>query len=1174
MNAIARLAVVLLTSAVAATAVAQEMITANDAQIIPPAPSTAIFKRYMGAQPSLATGSVNVDVPIYTIECHGLSIPLSMRYNTSGIKVFDDSYPCGYGWALLPGLRVMRTILGRPDELFEYKGDLPNLGDDYTTTQRCMTMRELAAGRGDSNKYDSEHDIFTVCLIDGSHSFIMEKDGDNGCRFVGSGCSELKITADKDLHEIIATDAHGIRYIFGGSCEVTDMSYVTAWMLKCIELTNGEKIDFEWYDETHNPSIGVLVPDRYVDNLEPNTRQVSNGQNLTPPLAGNVEYLSPYKLFRHLKKISFPGGVVEMEYGGGLKTITVRHGSKTVKTVSLTYESGGYGYTRLLSRISVSDEGDYTFDYNSQKFDNPYAQDYWGYYNGSANAASLSPRLRRKFYKTAGYIEMGYADRSVDTAMMKANILTAVRYPTGGFTRYEYEPHRFNDPHVFFDASIHPDDNKPLTEGGGLRVVRIIDGGNDATTPVVRRYVYGPDENGLAECRSTPIAETFVSRHSVLEFDISTGVLPPPILDYDIVSISNSSNYQQSDLNGNNIWYKEVAEYIDGDGRYGKTVYCFDEMVTPNDLRTDDYGNAVPLALNKVFSPEIQKVSEAVYAMDGNTLKPVQTNSWTYALINTLPKAYSTKIVRQYYSTHDNPDAPDFGEEGYILVDVDTKAPSFPIRPFPLDYGDKDMYGAWRYSINFDKSILTSKNTTFYSDNGTRKVSTKYEYLEDSGIPRKVTTLVNGETMETLELYYPHSAAGAEDDMSEYSSQSPLFAAMVSDNILAVPVFTRLTRGNSEMSAQNILKYYGKRLYLPEKISARRGAGPFSVLGAYDYDAYGNLASRTSPDGVSETFLWAYYGRYPVAHVQGLDYGEVKSLAGESADLYMWPYGDYTAMTGLRNSLSNQGLLSAFEYRESVGLSAATDPAGFRSYYEYDSMNRLASVSVSGRTHTDEAAYAMSGRAFGVAVSADKTVYKAGETVGLTCSAENGSQRLSYKWRIIDDKGRPVALRTPTSATVRQALDAYGELMASCKVTDELKGISETDSVKFMVEPQSIEFSNIAATEESVSADIYCAHALKATFRVMRGVEPNQYRLLVDGTDYTESVSATEQFSVDFAAGTHSVQLEFTDGEAVGDVIMYILKVEGSYGETCAHEPIMISRDKPVRAQETDQVEM
>lgn len=27
---------------------AQEMIVANDAQIIPPAPSTAVFKRYMG----------------------------------------------------------------------------------------------------------------------------------------------------------------------------------------------------------------------------------------------------------------------------------------------------------------------------------------------------------------------------------------------------------------------------------------------------------------------------------------------------------------------------------------------------------------------------------------------------------------------------------------------------------------------------------------------------------------------------------------------------------------------------------------------------------------------------------------------------------------------------------------------------------------------------------------------------------------------------------------------------------------------------------------------------------------------------------------------------------------------------------------------------------------------
>jgi len=43
-----------------------------------------------------------------------------------------------------------------------------------------------------------------------------------------------------------------------------------------------------------------------------------------------------------------------------------------------------------------------------------------------------------------------------------------------------------------------------------------------------------------------------------------------------------------------------------------------------------------------------------------------------------------------------------------------------------------------------------------------------------------------------------------------------------------------------------------------------------------------------------------------------------------------------------------------------------------------------------------------------------------------------------------------------------------------------------------------------------------------------------------------------------------------TDDEAVGDVILYILKVEVTHGETCNHEPIVISRLNRMGADEND----
>ena len=92
----------------------------------------------------------------------------------------------------------------------------------------------------------------------------------------------------------------------------------------------------------------------------------------------------------------------------------------------------------------------------------------------------------------------------------------------------------------------------------------------------------------------------------------------------------------------------------------------------------------VMIGFYKAFSPEILKVSETVYSVEGGKETVKLCNSWVYSVINRQSLTASTKIIRRYYSNYNNSDTPDFGEDGSILVEVDTKNPFFPIREFRL----------------------------------------------------------------------------------------------------------------------------------------------------------------------------------------------------------------------------------------------------------------------------------------------------------------------------------------------------------------------------------------------------------------------------------------------------------------------------------------------------------
>ncbi|PWK20031.1 RHS repeat domain-containing protein [Xanthomarina spongicola] len=78
-------------------------------------PQVASFQEYKMLPVNLYTGKVDVTIPIYEIQSGGISVPISISYNTGGIKVDQESSSVGLGWVLNAGGSIYRKINDIPD---------------------------------------------------------------------------------------------------------------------------------------------------------------------------------------------------------------------------------------------------------------------------------------------------------------------------------------------------------------------------------------------------------------------------------------------------------------------------------------------------------------------------------------------------------------------------------------------------------------------------------------------------------------------------------------------------------------------------------------------------------------------------------------------------------------------------------------------------------------------------------------------------------------------------------------------------------------------------------------------------------------------------------------------------------------------------------------------------
>jgi len=130
----------------------------------------------------------------------------------------------------------------------------------------------------------------------------------------------------------------------------------------------------------------------------------------------------------------------------------------------------------------------------------------------------------------------------------------------------------------------------------------------------------------------------------------------------------------------------------------------------------------------------------------------------------------------------------------------------------------------------------------------------------------------------------------------------------------------------------------------------------YEVVGAVNkYDTHGNLIHSITPDGTSTCFIWGYNKTQLVAKLVNISYADF--LANPNVQnniIHINTYSNQAGsnydeavlkmyLDGLKFAAPN-AMVTTFTYKPMVGISSITDENGKTTTYEYDAFNRLRTI--------------------------------------------------------------------------------------------------------------------------------------------------------------------------------------------------------------------------------------
>jgi hypothetical protein len=539
-----------------------------------PSPTVAGIAKFTDVPVSYATGAPDISIPLYTINTGKLSWPITLAYNSSGVKVTDNSGNVGLSWNINAEGAIIQNVLGEKDN-----GSYQSAGG--------LTWTNASLLPNTSTNWSLLNNLSNQ-TIDGAPDLYMYNFGGQSGRFIVA--DEVRLMPRKNIvvSSFLSAGQKCWKIVdeSGISCYFMDMETVQTrttnanpnynnWLLtKVVDANNVDSIVFEY----ENSFVELPVFKSYEINTWRDTAGAGNWTVGMEPndaqIPGTVTYYMQQTTGKQLKRILFNNGSVEYDIAWNdredvttsgstayhvprIKNLLVKDKTGTIiKTVHFEHDyflspgvTGINGKRLRLSSVTfahfpsdINDPGvqRYTFVYNTTTLPSKQssAMDHWGYYNGAGGNQGLIPTIN-----TLGLHYYG-ADRNTNPSYFDAGMLEQVNYPTGGYAKYHWQPH----------SRVLP--------GAGYYLA--------TTDSTINKYLLYEGQSGQlhtleSESVTIPDNDTFTTMHATL---VAWAGFPEGATDYS--KIHAASSVLLYEITGNNATL--IRTLTIGEGPYTKSA--------------------------------------------------------------------------------------------------------------------------------------------------------------------------------------------------------------------------------------------------------------------------------------------------------------------------------------------------------------------------------------------------------------------------------------------------------------------------------------------------------------------------------------------------------------------------------------------------------------------------